>query len=253
MSIETELQNVVAAASALNQTVRGQIDQINATVNTTATNLTNNVNAKLSQMDAWRDGHLDEHPAFSVNANADFLTLSGEAPVQLPSGMGVHANGDFWNKFEVEIIPVRSGPLPEERPPLVRELLQFMNMDRQHFSAAFNIMRMSIKAVTDFGPYVFHIPAQHVKAGPFTSVILYHKIVGRSSWGWMNNGIKDAWAQATHHVYSGNDAGGYVHVDVGIGGPSDVGDTLYLALPQIVPGKWNPNHRAPQFYTWTNL
>jgi MFS family permease len=40
---------------------------------------------------------------------------------------------------------------------------------------------------------------------------------------------------------------------VGIGGPSDVGDTLYLALPQIVPGKWNPNHRAPQFYTWTNL
>lgn len=54
MSIETELQNVVAAASALNQTVRGQIDQINATVNTTATNLTNNVNAKLTQIDAWR-------------------------------------------------------------------------------------------------------------------------------------------------------------------------------------------------------
>ena len=60
MSIETELQNVVAAASALNQTVRGQIDQINATVGTTSANLTNSVNAKLSQMDAWRDGHLDE-------------------------------------------------------------------------------------------------------------------------------------------------------------------------------------------------
>ena len=38
MSLETELQNVIAATSALNQTVQGKIDAINSTVNVTAVN-----------------------------------------------------------------------------------------------------------------------------------------------------------------------------------------------------------------------
>jgi putative ubiquitin-RnfH superfamily antitoxin RatB of RatAB toxin-antitoxin module len=37
MSLETELQNVIAATSALNQTVQGKIDAINSTVNSAVT------------------------------------------------------------------------------------------------------------------------------------------------------------------------------------------------------------------------
>jgi len=237
MSLETQVAGLISATTSLTGEVSGKMAQIDQ-----------RVDQKRNELDSWRAGHLDEHPALCVNFNARFTAVAGSAPYQLPIGMGVHANGDFWNKFDVSFIPVVSGLDPVTRPAVVRELLQFMNMDRQHFSAGFNILKFTVKTVADFGPYVFHIPYQHVKAGPFTSVILYHKIVGRSTWGWMNNGVKDAWTQATNHVYSGNDAGGYVHVDVGIGGPTDVGDTLYLALPQIVPGKWNPEHRAPQFY-----
>ena len=61
MSIETDLQNAVAAASALNQTVQGKIDAINSTVNSAIasndartasaiTGMTNAVNAELANI-----------------------------------------------------------------------------------------------------------------------------------------------------------------------------------------------------------
>ena len=52
MSIETELQNVVAAASALNQTVRGQVDAIDLRM----LQMDQRVDQKRTELDAWRTG-----------------------------------------------------------------------------------------------------------------------------------------------------------------------------------------------------
>lgn len=44
-------------------------------------------------------------------------------------------------------------------------------------------------------------------------------------------------------------AGAYAHVDVSLSN-AQVGDQLYLALPQIIPGLWNPEHRLPALYNY---
>jgi hypothetical protein len=56
MSIETELQNVVAAASALNQTVRGQVDAIDLRM----LQMDQRVDQKRNELDAWRSGYRTE-------------------------------------------------------------------------------------------------------------------------------------------------------------------------------------------------
>ncbi|UZX55220.1 phage tail protein [Yersinia ruckeri] len=190
-----------------------------------------------------------EHSALAVNKNAALNDLAGIPPQQLPVGMGLHAGGHFWDKFDIEMIPVASGVAPETRAPIVRELLQYMGMDRLHFHGAFNIMKVTIKKTIDgFGPYAFHIPSQHIPTGCFMSFVLYYKIIGGADWSWCHNEVKGRWHQHTHHLFSGNAAGNYSHVDIGVAGNPAVGDVLYLALPQIIPGRWNPDHRCPQLF-----
>jgi hypothetical protein len=238
MSLEQQIAALVDTTSALTQEVANKQGQIDA-----------RVAAKINELDSWRNNHLDEHPAIAVNFNARMTALGGTAPQQLPLAMGVHAGGDFWNKFDVTIFPVFSGVDPATRPPIVRELLKYMNMDYQNFTGGFNIIKFTIKSVAaGFGPYAFNIPYQHVKGGALNSVVMYHKIVGKADWSWMDNTKKEVWNQVTHHVYSGNNAGDYSHVDIAPQNGINPGDTLYLALPQIIPGKWNPQHRCPQLY-----
>ena len=235
MSLETQIANLVAATNQLTGEVSGKMAAINQTVD-----------AKKADLDAWRGGHLSEHPALAVNFNASMLTLSGAAPQQVPVGMGLNAGGNFWDKFDMNIINVASGAAPESRPAVVRELLQYMGCDRQHFSMHFNIVELTVKSLAGgINSYVFFIPYRHVKLGAFHSVTMYHKVVGQGNWGWMDNAKKNVWNQVTHHGLSYGDAGGYFHVDVGVDNPA-VGDKLYLALPQVVLGKWNPEQRAPQ-------
>ncbi|QOZ83189.1 MULTISPECIES: hypothetical protein [Chromobacterium] len=235
MSLESSIADLVRASTDLTQTVRGKTTEIDG-----------KVTAKINEMDAWKAGHIDEHGFLAINYNAGMTRLSGTVPQQLPLGMGVSAGGDFWSKFDVDIIPVRSGDLPESRPAVVRELLKYMGMDRQHFSANFNIIELTVKRI-DISSFVFFIPYRHVKMGSFHSVVMYHKIIGQGDWTWMDNSVKGKWNQMTSHHASADSAGAYVHVDVVLERPA-IGDKLYLALPQIVIGKWNPLRRAPQFF-----
>jgi hypothetical protein len=237
MSLEQQIATLVGRTANLLDEVAAKMAHIDQ-----------RVTQKRDELEAWRGSHLDEHAAMAINFNARMTAHGGSGPNTLPLAMGVNAGGDFWSKFDAELIPVRSGTDPLTRPPVVRELLQYMGCDREHFSGWFDILKLTIKSIgSGFGPYVFHIPYQHVKVGTFNSVVMYHKIIGGADWSWMNNGVKGQWHQVTHHANS-NDAGGYNHVDIGIGGLAGVGDTLYLALPQIIPGKWNPARRCPQLY-----
>ncbi|WP_337881762.1 hypothetical protein [Chromobacterium haemolyticum] len=235
MSLESSIAELVRASTDLTATVRGKTADID-----------NKVAAKINEMEAWRNGHISEHGTLAVNYNARMTALSGSAPHQVPRGMFLNAGGDFWNKIDVNIIPIRSGQSAESRPPVARELLQYMGCDRQDLTAHFNIVEFTVKR-TDITGFVFTIPYRHVKAGAFHSVVMYHKIQGKADWSWMDNSVKGKWAQSTSHCHSPGDAGAFAHVDVGVANP-EVGDKLYLALPQIVIGKWNQALRAPQFF-----
>lgn len=235
MSLESSIADLVRASTDLTATVRGKTAEIDS-----------KVAAKINEMEAWKNGHIGEHGTLAVNYNAGMTRLSGTAPQQLPLGFGVSAGGDFWSKFDVNIIPVPFGVEPETRKPIVRELLQYMGCDRKHSSLNFNIVELTVKR-TDISEFVFFIPYRHVKAGAFHSVVMYHKIIGQGDWSWMDNSVKGKWNQVTHHLFSPGDAGAYTHIDVPVRSPA-VGDKLYLALPQIVIGKWNPDQRAPQFF-----
>ncbi|MEC5207375.1 hypothetical protein QF022_002331 [Vogesella perlucida] len=237
MSLESQIAALVDSTTALTQEVANKQAQVDA-----------RVTAKIAELDNWRAGHLDEHPAIAVNFNARMTAHGGTDPQILPLGMGVHAGGDFWNKFDVSLIPVRSDVDPTTRPPVVRELLQYMGCDRQYFAGYFDILKLTVKSVAaGFGPYVFHIPYQHAKVGVFTSVVMYHKIVGSADWGFVDNTKRGAWNQVTRH-YGYGDAGSYTNVDIAISGNVAVGDTLYVALPQVIPGKWNAERRCPQLF-----
>lgn len=114
MSIETELQNVVAAASALNQTVRGQIDQINATVGNAianndarTTNAINGMNATVNSYVANARGEYLLPPNLIANS---FMTEVEEGiPVGYSySGVQIEAVHPYTQAFE--------GPYIAERP-----------------------------------------------------------------------------------------------------------------------------------------
>lgn len=77
------------------------------------------------------------------------------------------------------------------RPPIVRELLQYMKSDDRHFSANFNILHLTVKKVSEGFIPMFFVPYQHVKMGAFTSVALYHKVIGQGDWNWMDNSKKE--------------------------------------------------------------
>lgn len=98
MSIETELQNVVAAASALNQTVRGQIDQINATVGGAIANndarTTSAINGMNSSFESWKSNARYEWPFVNLLKNAHMLKQDVQGNfIDLPFvlGAGVEA------------------------------------------------------------------------------------------------------------------------------------------------------------------
>jgi hypothetical protein len=238
MSLEQQIAALVDSTTALTQEVSNKQAQVDA-----------RVAAKINELEAWRGNHLNEHPAIAVNFNARMTALGGTAPQQLPLAMGVHAGGDFWSKFDVTLIPVTSGLDPITRPPVVRELLQYMNMDSQYFHGGFNILKLTVKSIANsFGPFVFYTPYQHIFEGAFNSFVVYHKIVGKADWRWMDNAKKEVWNQVTHHIYASDAAGAYTHIDIGLSGSIAVGDTLYLALPQVIAGKWNPQHRCPQVH-----
>ncbi|WP_323872550.1 hypothetical protein, partial [Xenorhabdus doucetiae] len=215
-------------------------------IGTTAHTLMAGDDARVTYM---YSNYINERTALAVNKNASFIDLAGSGDRQLPVGMGLNAGGNFWDKFDVEFTKVESGVDPVTRPPIVRELLQYMKMDRIHFHGNFNIMKLTIKKVTnDFGSYVFYIPNQHVQNGCFMSFVVYHKIVGNSDWWWCDNTIKGRWHQQTNHLFSNGSPGDYVHIDFVLSGNSSVGDILYIALPQIVTGKWNPERLCPQLF-----
>lgn len=236
MSLESAIADQTAAVTALTQSVHEKMGSIDA-----------HVQQKINELENWRGAHIHEHPALAINYNASMTRLTGEKPQQIPSAMWINAGGDFFGKFSLNIIPVASGDDPNTRPQVVRELLQYMGCDRQYFSLGFNIVELTVKSIVNgFGPYVFTIPYRHVKAGAFHSVVLYHKLTGQAKWGWTNSEIRDKWNQQTTHVFTG-DAGGYANVDIAIENAA-VGDKFYLALPQIVLGKWDPAQRAPQLF-----
>lgn len=236
MSLESNIAELVKSANGLTDAVHGKIGEIDQ-----------KVGQKITELNNWRTSHWNEHPAIAVNFNAKMTAVGGEGDKKLPLALGVHAGGDFWGKFDAALIPVTPGEEPASRPPIVRELLQYMKSDDRHFSANFNILHLTVKKVSDgFGPYVFFVPYQHVKMGAFTSVALYHKVIGQGDWNWMDNSKKGVWNQATHHFLSAH-AGAYTHVDIALSN-AQVGDQLYLALPQIIPGVWNPELRLPQLY-----
>ncbi|MCP1289795.1 hypothetical protein NK214_06280 [Chromobacterium sp. S0633] len=237
MSLESSIADLVRATTDLTATVRGKTVEIDG-----------KVAAKISEMEVWKNGHLSEHGFIAVNYNARMTRVSGEAPQQVPIAMGLNAGGDFFSKFDLKIIPVVGGVDPATRPPVVRELLQYMGCDRHNFTAEFNIVELTVKSIAKgFGDYVFYIPYRHIKTGAFHSCVMYHKLVGTADWGWMDNRFKGAWHQVTQHQFTPGDAGGYFHVDVGVTNAS-VGDKLYLALPQVVVGKWNPELRIPPLF-----
>lgn len=237
MSLESAIAEQTSAVTALTQAVNNKMGSIDA-----------KVQQKINELESWRSDHIHEHPALAVNYNASMLRLSGVAPQQVPMSMSLNAGGNFFDKFSLNIIPVITGNDTNSRPPIARELLQYMGCDQQNFSASFNIVEITVKSIANgFGPFVFTIPYRHVKSGAFHSVILYHKLVGQANWGWVNNEIHDKWNQHTTHVFTPGNAGGYTHVDISIANAA-VGDKFYLALPQIVLGKWDPSLRAPQFF-----
>ncbi|MDE9550538.1 hypothetical protein [Xenorhabdus bovienii] len=193
--------------------------------------------------------YINERTALAVNKNASLTDIAGSGNQQLPVGMGIYADGKFWDSFDVEFTKVTTNIEPEQRPPMARELLRYMKMDKLHFHGDFNIMKITAKKTVDmFEHYIFYIPNQHVPTGCFMSFVVYHKIVGNANWWWCNNSIKDQWHQNTTHLLSNSSPGDYLHIDFGINNNVSAGDTLYIALPQIVTGKWNPDRLCPQLF-----
>ena len=113
MTIETELQNVVAAASALNQTVRGQIDQINATVGSAianndarTTNAINGMNATVNSYVANARGEYLLPP--NLIANSFMTEVEADIPVGYSySGVQIEAVHPYTQAFEGPYIPER--------------------------------------------------------------------------------------------------------------------------------------------------
>jgi hypothetical protein len=191
--------------------------------------------------------YINERTFLAVNKNASLTDLAGSENRQLPVSMGIISG--FWDVFDVEFTKVISGIEPEERPPLVRELLQYMKMDGKYFHGDFNIMKLKAKKTVDkIKNYVFYIPNQHVPTGSFMSFVVYHKIIGSANWWWCNNSIKGKWHQNTSHLYTNNFPGKYSHIDFIVDEGVKEGDELYIALPQVVTGKWNPNNLCPQLF-----
>ncbi|BDU46905.1 hypothetical protein [Vibrio nigripulchritudo] len=81
-----------------------------------------------------------------------------------------------------EIIPVRSGSDPLTRDPEVKSLLDYMGIgaNRDHFSANFNILKMTVVDATRLGTggVDFFMPDQHVKLSPAMTYMHYFKTVG---------------------------------------------------------------------------
>ncbi|MBP4049320.1 hypothetical protein J9978_07390 [Chromobacterium violaceum] len=183
--------------------------------------------------------------SLAVNYNASMLKMSSGSNA-LPISMGTGNPALFWKKFDVTFTPVQSNELPETRPSLVRELLQYIGSDVRYFSMGFNIMELTVKDPSIQMDFDFFIPYRHVKSGAGHSVIIYHKLLGKGDWTWLDNDVRGSWNQATRYV-SSTAGGDYTHVDLKVVNP-EVGSKLYLALPQIVIGKWDPKRRAPQFF-----
>ncbi|PHM25143.1 hypothetical protein [Xenorhabdus budapestensis] len=216
-------------------------------IGTTANTLMAGNDARVVHM---YSSYMNEHTSLAVNKNASLTDLAGSEGRQLPVGMSIHADGKFWDIFDVEFTRIITGIEPENRPPLARELLQYMKMDELYFHGDFNIMKLTAKKSVDkLDSYIFSIPNQRVQTGCFMSFVVYHKVIGSANWRWCNNSIKGKWNQHTSHLYTNNFPGKYSHIDfwVGIEGIK-VEDELYIALPQIVTGKWNPNNLCPQLF-----
>ncbi|CDL83730.1 phage tail protein [Xenorhabdus szentirmaii] len=216
-------------------------------IGTTANTLMAGNDARVTHM---YTSYINERTALAVNKNASLTDLGGSGERQLPVGMGINANGKFWDIFDVEFTKVVTGIAPENRPQLARELLQYMKMDELYFHGNFNIMKLRAKKSADgLGGYIFHIPHQCILTGCFMSFVVYHKVIGKSNWKYCNNSIKGKWNQHTTHVYTNNFPGLYDHIDFKTDGHSiNAGDELYIALPQIITGKWNPDNLCPQLF-----
>lgn len=173
-----------------------------------------------------------------VNRNHDFRKIadvpSGGNTYQVPQGMGLNAGGNFFDKFEVELIPVISGSDPATRPIVVGELLDAMGIgaDTLHFSTSFNIFRIkNIGTEASYPSYDLFIPDQHVKYGQGASFIRWCKGDG---WSWGVNNLTE-WTQLVSSWNPGANSGSYIHIDYN---SVKLGAELFLALPTVIPGKW---------------
>lgn len=181
------------------------------------------------------------------NYNHDFLELVTMPNGQkLPVGMGVNAGGNFFDKFEVNMIPAISGADPDSRDPVAQELLTEMGCNTKHFTRSFNILHVKrIPGSPAVSGYTFFIPEQHIKAHQGASFVFWAKGRG-TSWG-MDTGMvwqqrSHTWRAATHE--SGN-PGAYIHVDVYM---NNEDSELYLALPTIVVEHWPENRKLGNLY-----
>jgi hypothetical protein len=175
-----------------------------------------------------------------LNDNHDFRDITTHnhngTNYQVPTGMGLHAGGDFFDKFETQMYQVKNESDPQSRPAVVRDLLAAMGRGNASYMARhFNILRVKRKPGSPAPTsWTFYIPRQQFWPG--NSFVCWMKT--NAPWNW--NGDTDGqWKQRRFvkpPTSGGQDALGYQHVD--FIAPSDADAEIYLALPSIVPGTW---------------
>ncbi len=240
-TLEQAIQSMDSATAAL-IAARQDLEGKNAAIDAS-------VAAQQAAFAAWKTQKSLSESYVRINANAEMTTYSGGAGQQLPAGMGVYAGGDFFTKFETEIIPVANGVAANTRPQVAQELLDYMGNNVVHLVYGICILRVTVKAnAAGIASYSFTAPFQHMPVGQVMSYCAYHKQVGSGTWNYAG-AVKGAWSHnVTHHGPGAPLA--YDHIDYAISNPI-VGDTLYLALPQIVTGRW-PADKKPPFFVSIN-
>lgn len=242
MSVEQSLTNAVQACNNLTAAVNGKMTQIDS-----------KVDQGIAEVQQSADQALTSLPFFAVNGNNNFLKYSvtaGGNPTPYKAGWGNGLDG----KFETELIPVFSGSNPNERPTVVKELLDFMGVGANtlHFSAKFNILRIkNVSGQSGFSSYSFYIPWQHIKRDNWTYMV-YCRGKG-FNWGpneTFNGSNQDDWRLHRVTFTQNNGATGqYVHVDMYCNA-SDA--EVWIALPSIIPGIYPEGRKLPELFNVTN-
>ena len=228
-------QDIASLASSANKLVE--------TFQSKEKSIDDKVNEAKEEFQRFQDSSRSELGFVAQNYNHDFYDVyTVDNGQTLPVAMGLPLN--FFDMFEVKIIPVENGVEPELRDPVAQELLNAMGCNRKNFSSTFNILHVkripnSPKPTT----YAFHIPHQHIKTSQGASFVFWAKGRG-ASWDMDTDMV---WKQGRHvwNPATSGSSGEYVHVDIWM---THDDSELYLALPTIVVGHWPENRKLGNLY-----